>query len=105
MEDSVIFLKNIGPAKAKKLQDACVPTIDVLVTRKTGTQLKDMSTTTDLSVKFLTDCVAQGVEAIQGSTPNPITFNFVEGHANPYLNRYGRSWRDEIKKLSRSSLH
>ena len=103
MADSVIFLKNVGPAKAKKLQDACVPTIEVLV-QKTGTELKELSNTTGLSVKFLTDCVAQGVDAIPGSTPYPIPFDFVEGHSNPYLNRYGSSWREEIKKVNRSGL-
>ena len=88
IDDSVIHLKNIGPAKAKKLEEATVTTVKILVS-KTGTQLKELSTASGLSMKLLTDCVLQGVEAQAGATPYPIPFDYVEGHANPYLNRYG----------------
>jgi hypothetical protein len=103
VEDSVIHLKNIGPAKAKKLEEQNVPTVRVLMS-KNANDLVNLSVSTGISRKILTDCVAQCAEAQQGATPYPIPFDWVEGQANPYLNRYGVSWKDEIKKVNRSGL-
>lgn len=103
LEDTVDFLKNIGPAKAKKLEEAGVSTVKKLVSMNEE-QIKNLSILTKLSVKLLSDCRQQGTTALPGSSPYPIPFDYVEGHVNPYLNRYGDGWKEDIKKVSRSGL-
>jgi hypothetical protein len=43
-------------------------------------------------------------DMIQGESNYPISFNYVSNHDNPYENRYGADWRDEIKKVAWSGL-
>ena len=54
LDDSIIHLKNIGPAKAKQLEEANVTTVRILVS-KTSIELKEFSTSTGLNMKLLTD--------------------------------------------------
>ena len=103
IEDTVVYLKNIGPAKAKKLEEAGVTTVKKLVSMNDA-EMKILSTITKLSMKLLGECKEQGKSAQQGSSPYPIPFDYVEGHANPYLNRYGDGWEEDIRKVSRSGL-
>ena len=56
-------------------------------------------------MKLFTECVVQDVDALKGLTPYPIPYDYVEGNTNDlYLNRYGNSWEEQIKKVSRSGL-
>jgi hypothetical protein len=100
LNDKVTELKKIGPAKAIKLQSAGIYTV-LDVKRMNEETMKDVSRVSGIGEKTLLDLKEQSNDALPGDSPYPISFDWVEGNTNPYKARYGDSWRDEIKKVSR----
>ena len=103
VNDKVQELKKIGPAKAIKLQSAGIITVKDVIEMTTET-MKEVSRVSGIGKKTLLDLQDQSQTALPGDSPYPIAFDWVVGNTNPYLARYGDSWRDEIKKVSRSGL-
>ena len=58
-----------------------------------------------MSVNVLTKYREQALTAQEGISPYPKPYDYVEGHDNPYLNRYiPEEWEEKIKKVSRNDL-
>ena len=103
MEDSVVFMKNIGEAKKKKLVEAGVVTVRDM-SNLSDDAIIAVSNVTKIQKKTLTNFRAIAKEAEQGISPYPKSYDYVEGQSNPYKFRYGEEWEKEIVKVRRSGL-
>ena len=103
LNDKVTELKKIGPAKAIKLNSAGINTI-LDVKGLNEETMKVVSRVSGIGKKTLQDLQQQSQAAVPGDSPYPIAFDWTQGNTNPYLACYGASWREEIKKVSRSGL-
>jgi hypothetical protein len=103
MDDKVTELNKIGPAKAIKLQAAGIHTV-LDVNRLNEETMKEVSMISGIGKKTLLDLKNQSEAALPGTSPYPIAFDWTLNTTNPYKARYGDTWRDEIKKVSRSGL-
>ena len=101
--DEVEELKGIGPAKGLKLKEAGVNTVQD-VKDMNEERMNDVSSISGIGKNLLLTIRAEAEAASPGVSPYPIAFDWVEGNDNPYKERYGDDWREEMKKVSRSGL-
>jgi hypothetical protein len=101
--DDVVELKGIGPSKGLKLKEAGVKTVQD-VKDMNDERMDDVSRISAIGKKLLLTIRAEAENALPGESPYPIAYDYVEGNDNPYKERYGDDWREEIKKVSRSGL-
>ena len=94
-EDAVIRLKRVGKITNDKLEKAGVTKVKQIALIREN-EFDEFANKTKLTMNTIKSLHAQAIQAKSGSQPPDI--NYLSS-PNPYLERYGASWEEQIKQV------